>query len=354
MNGVRTVHVVVPAGIDDPLRPSGGNTYDRRLSEGLVTGGWSVKTREVTGDWPWADAASRAGLAGALAATPDGSVVVVDGLVASACPEVLVPASRNRRTVVLVHLPVGVHGDRGDRAREAAVLRAVAAVVTTSDWTRRWLLRAYGLDPVRVDVARPGVDPAAPVAGSPDGGNLLCVAAVTPAKGHDALVAALARVADRPWRCLCVGPLTRSPEFVPTLRWQISGAGLAERIVLAGPRTGRELEAAYAAADALVLTSRAETYGMVVTEALARGLPVLAWDVGGVSEALGVCPDGSRPGVLVPAADVSAFGEALGCWLGDAALRRRLRVAAARRRTGLTGWAETAARVSGVLERVAA
>ncbi|MBA3620084.1 MAG: hypothetical protein H0W56_10940 [Acidothermales bacterium] len=73
-----------------------------------------------------------------------------------------------------------------------------------------------------------------------------------------------------------------------------------------------------------------------------------------MSEALGVCPDGSRPGVLVPAADVSAFGEALGCWLGDAALRRRLRVAAALRRTGLTGWAETAARVSGVLERVAA
>jgi glycosyltransferase involved in cell wall biosynthesis len=180
------------------------------------------------------------------------------------------------------------------------------------------------------------------------------VAAVTPGKGHDALVAALARVTDRPWRCLCVGPLTRSPEFVATLRRQISGAGLAERIVLAGPRTGRELEAAYAAADALVLASRAETYGMVVTEALARGLPVLAWDVGGVSEALGVCPDGSRPGVLVPAADVSAFGEALGCWLGDAALRRRLRAAAARRRTALTSWAETAARVSGVLERVAA
>ena len=50
----------------------------------------------------------------------------------------------------------------------------------------------------------------------------------------------------------------------------------------------------------MVLASRAETYGMVVTEALARGLPVLAADVGGLTEALGHGADGIRPGLLVP------------------------------------------------------
>ena len=55
----------------------------------------------------------------------------------------------------------------------------------------------------------------------------------------------------------------------------------------AGAATGAELDRAYAAADVLVLASRAETYGMVVTEALARGLPVIATAVGGVPEALG-------------------------------------------------------------------
>ena len=133
MNRERAVHVVVPAGIDDPLRPSGGNAYDRRLCEGLASAGWSVQTREVTGDWPWAGRESRAALAGALGGTPDGSVVLVDGLVASACPESLVPASRRLRTVVLMHMPVGVRSDGADRKREASMLRAAAAVVTTSD-----------------------------------------------------------------------------------------------------------------------------------------------------------------------------------------------------------------------------
>ena len=50
----------------------------------------------------------------------------------------------------------------------------------------------------------------------------------------------------------------------------------------------------------LVLPSRKETYGMVVTEALSRGIPVIASDVGGVPEALGAAPGGAQPGLLVP------------------------------------------------------
>lgn len=355
MSAARSVQVVVPAGIGDPLRPSGGNTYDRRVCEELVAAGWSVQVREVEGDWPWADDESRAGLSAALTAARGGSTVVVDGLVASTCPEALVPATRRLRTVVLVHLPVGVGSTDVDRAREAVVLRAAAAVVTTSDWTRHWLLRTYGLDPGRVHVAHPGVDAARAAGGSADGAHLLCVGAVTPGKGHAALVAALAGLADREYRCRCVGPLDRSPDFVARLRREVREAELRDRVRLVGPLTGEHLDAAYTEADLLVLASHTETYGMVVTEALARGLPVLACDVGGVSEALGVSPDGTRPGMLVPPGDVAALAEALRRWLDDPSLRRRLRDAAARRRrAGLTGWGETADRVARVLEGVAA
>ena len=72
---------------------------------------------------------------------------------------------------------------------------------------------------------------------------------------------------------------------------------------------------------------------MVVTEALARGIPVLATAVGGLPEALGRAPDGSLPGLLVPPDDPAALAAALRRWLSDADLRDRLgrRAAAARR-----------------------
>ena len=49
---VTEVHVVVPEGIDDPARPSGGNTYDRRVCRGLAALGWAVREHAVPGDWP--------------------------------------------------------------------------------------------------------------------------------------------------------------------------------------------------------------------------------------------------------------------------------------------------------------
>jgi glycosyltransferase involved in cell wall biosynthesis len=91
---------------------------------------------------------------------------------------------------------------------------------------------------------------------------------------------------------------------------------------------------------------------MVVSEALARGLPVVATDVGGVTEALGHTADGIRPGLLVPPDDPAALGAALRAWLGDAELRARLRGAARERREALSGWPATASLVADVLAAV--
>jgi glycosyltransferase involved in cell wall biosynthesis len=271
--------------------------------------------------------------------------VLLDGLVASAVPDVLVPEARRLRLVVLVHMPLG-------DATEGDALAAASAVITTSAWTRRRLLDLYPLPTERVHVATPGVDPAPRAPGSAAGSRLLCVAAVTPHKGHDQLTEALATVADLPWSCACVGSLSRDPGFVDRLRRQARECGLADRVRLVGPRTGDELAAAYAAADLLVLASRGETYGMVVTEALARGIPVLATATNGLPEALGRAPDGSVPGMLVASDDPAALAGALRRWLSDTDLRRELRRSADGRRSTLTGWAATAEAVSNVLNEV--
>ena len=347
------IDVIVPEGIDDPARPSGGNTYDRRVCRGLAALGWEVDEHAVPGAWPRAGEAGHAALASTVRRVADGAVVLLDGLIASAAPAALVPQSRRLRQVVLVHMPLGDRAPDGEagavRAREREVLEAAAAVVTTSVWARRRLGELYALPADRAHVAEPGVDAAGLAPGTVAGDALLCVAAVTPDKGHDVLLDGLATVTDLSWRCACVGSLARDAAFAGGMVRHARSSGLGERVRFAGPRTGPELERAYADADLLVLASHAETYGMVVTEALARGVPVLAADVGGVTEALGHGDNETRPGLLVPPCDPAALGGALRRWLCDPELRGRLRRAARERRASLPTWPATTSVVAGVL-----
>ena len=347
------VHVVVPDGIDDPSRPSGGNTYDRRLCRGLSSLGWAVHEHTVPGCWPRPEAASITALADVVERIPDDGVVLIDGLVASAAPGVLVPLAPRLRMVVLVHMPLG-HRPAADvaekvRRREGAVLSAATAIVTTSAWSRQRLLELYRLPAHRLHVAEPGVDAAELATGTPAGGELLCVAAVTFEKGHDVLLDALSETSDLSWRCICVGSLERDPPFVAALGRRARDSGLGDRVDFAGPRVGADLERSYASADLVVLASLAETYGMVVVEALAHGLPVIATDVGGLTEALGHGADGVRPGLLVPPGDPAQLGAALRAWLSEAELRERLRRAARERRGSLSRWSTTTSVIARVL-----
>jgi glycosyltransferase involved in cell wall biosynthesis len=344
---VTTVHVVVPDGLDDPARPSGGNVYDRRICDGLVAAGWQVIEYAAAGSWPSPEPAAVDALARLVAGIADRAVVLIDGLIASTVPEVLVPEASRLHLVVLVHMPL-------EDPRERAVLSAAQLLITTSPWTRARLVERYELSPEKVWVAEPGVDAAELAPGTESGGELLCVAAVTWHKGHDLLLAALANSTDLPWRCACVGTLEREPAFVERLRLDAKAAGIADRICFSGPLVGEDLARAYAGADVLVLASRAETYAMVVTEALARGLPVIATAVGGLPEALGQTGDGRRPGLLVPAEDSPALAAALREWLVDAGLRQRLRDAACDRRSTLAGWDAPTGRVARILTQAAA
>jgi glycosyltransferase involved in cell wall biosynthesis len=349
---VTTVHVVVPDGIADPARPSGGNAYDRQICSALAEIGWTVHVHAVPGSWPRPDAAAFSALAGVVQQIPDGAVALLDGLVASPAAEVLVPQANRLRLVALVHMPLGA-ADDDTRAGEGAVLSAAASVVTTSAWSRRTLLELYSLPGDRVHVAEPGVHGAPLSRGSTTGGALLCVAAVIPGKGHDVLVSALATMTDLSWDCVCVGSMDRDQAFAESIRRRVSALELGDRVRFTGPRAGGNLARSYGSADLVVLPSRAETYGMVVTEALARGLPVVATDVGGVAEALGHGAGGNRPGLLVPPDDAASLAAALRAWLGDADLRLTWRRAARERRASLSRWSTTTSVVAGVLGEAA-
>ncbi|MCP2322035.1 glycosyltransferase involved in cell wall biosynthesis [Hamadaea flava] len=325
-SAVQTVHFVVPSDID--ATPSGGNVYDRHVIDRLGIVGRVPAEHPVAGAWPHPSPADLDRLDQALAALPDRATVVVDGLIGSAAPAVLARHQR-LRLILLMHMPLST-------PEEAAALRSVSAVVTTSQWTRRLVSSWYAYRGDRVHVAEPGVDARPIHPGTAAGTQLICVAAVTPGKGQDILVDALATLTDLEWTLDCAGPLDRDPAYVDALRKQIDAAGLTDRIVLGGVRTRWN-------GDLLCLASRGETYGMVIGEALAQGMPVVAADVGGVPEALG------RGGLLVPPDDPASFARAVRSWLTDPHVRADLRTAALARRSSLTGWDETVRRFAAAL-----
>jgi glycosyltransferase involved in cell wall biosynthesis len=311
---VTRLWAVVPEGIDDPRRPSGGNVYDRRMLAGLSDLGWDVVECRGFGALP-------RGL-------PADALVLADGMVVAEEPDAALAAAERHRLAVLAHMVWG----RGE-----AVLRSAQAIVATSDSTGRALERSDG----RVHVVPPGVDPA-PLS---DGCGLIAVGAVVPDKGHDILLSALRGLGDLEWTCTIVGSLEVDPDFAAGL----VGSGLA---TFTGPLFSSDLDDAYAAAGLLVLPSLHEGYGMVLTEGLARGLPAVAADVGGVREALGATAAG-LPGLLVRPGDRVALMSALRAWLTDPELRARLRRAAMLRRVTLPPWSAAAAEFSAVLAAVA-
>ncbi|PWN00833.1 glycosyl transferase [Nocardioides silvaticus] len=324
---------LVPVGIDDPALPSGGNRYDRRVIDELRALGRVVHEHRVT----------PADVPALLDEIPDRTVVLVDGLLATQAPDVLVPTAKRLALVVLLHMPFAeTFPALADAERE--VLTSAAGVVTTSKWARRWVVAHHGLDPERVTTATPGADPARAAHGSRTGVELLCLAAVTRAKGHDVLLSALGEIADLDWRYTCAGTLQLEPDFVAGLRDLAARSGIGDRVRFTGPLGGADLDAALSGADLLVSASRHEAYGMGVTEALAHAVPVVASDVGGHPEAV------EGAGLLVPPDDPDRLADALRTWLESPRDRRRLRRAAADRRTTLAPWRTTADRIAAALD----
>ena len=179
--------------------------------------------------------------------------------------------------------------------REGRALRAAAGVICTSGSAAAGIRARHGLDNFRV--ALPGTAPAPLAAGSLAAGSgvphFIAVAALLPNKDQALLLDALARLTDLPWTASLIGSDTAHPAYAAQLRNSVERLGLAGRVSIPGELRGPALEAEWGAADLSLLISRAETYGLVVTESLARGIPVVVRDGTGAVEALAA---GSPPG----------------------------------------------------------
>lgn len=348
------VTVIVPGDLETR---TGGYGYDRRIIGGLRAIGWSVRVVLLDESFPFPTTAARAEAAAALAAIADGEVTIIDGLALGALPDEAAAHASRLPVVALVHHPLAL--ETGLTAAKAATLeaserRALTAarhVVVTSRATAATLSR-YDVAPTRITTIEPGTDPAPlarihrqhPAGEAPL--NLLCVATLTPRKGYEILLDALASVPSDNWTLRCAGSTDRDETTMARVRARLANPRLAPRVDLVGDLGPAALGAEYDRADIFVLATLYEGYGMAVAEALARGLPVVSTATGAIEDLVGV--DG---GLVVAPGDPAAFAAALTRVLADGDLRARLAAGARCVRDRLPTWDAAAARMAEVLGR---
>lgn len=339
----------------DPDQLTGGYVYDARIVAALRARGHRVEVVGLPGRFPVPDDLARQSMARALAALPDGARVAIDGLAMGGLPEEIAPHADRLVIIALVHHPLADETGLDDSTRrhlhdsETRALALARRVIVTSAWTARGLDR-FGVEASRLRVVEPGVEPA-PLAASaldlesPGPRRLLCVATLIPRKGHDVLLEALSGLRESDWTLEAVGSHARDPAHAARLFSAARRLGLEERILWAGEQDAKGLAAAYHRAELFVLPSRYEGYGMVVTEALSRGLPVLTTTGGALVDTLP-----TQAGLAVPPDDAAALADALAAWLDDAELRRRLRRGAREARHGLADWQQAGDRFLDALD----
>jgi len=350
----RSLHFLVPGDWDTP---TGGYAYDRRMVQALRAAGWEVDVHQLPGAWPSPDPAALNKVATIVASVPDGALVVADGLAFGVMASVVQAHAQRLRWVALVHHPLHMETGLDEAARkhllasETRALQWATQVVVTSGSTVQDVV-AMGVPLEHIAVVSPGTDrqtvPSGRTGGTSPAVRLLCVATVTPRKGHAVLLQALAGLGHQAWALHNVGSLDRDPELASRVQ-AMSGEGtLAGRVFWHGAVDDETLRAHYAQADLFVLPSLHEGFGMVVTEAVSHGLPVLTTTAGALAHTLP-----PEAGLQVPAGNAAALREALGRLMAEPELRDQLRAGAQAAAQKLPDWDHQATLLASVLERVA-
>lgn len=339
-------YFAIPGDLDSP---TGGYAYDRRLMAMLPAFGVDARHFALPGSFPNPSDDDIAATVSQLKATPEGATILFDGLAFGAMPDAALKTI-DRRIVALVHHPLALESglSKADQKRLAASEKAALAhakrVIVTSATTRRILVADYGVAEDIVTVAEPGTDPAHRSTGTKMPLQLLCVGAVSARKGYDVLVEALRPLSGESWRLAIAGALDRDPGATEKLEDAIQAARFEERVKLTGVVVPATLDKLYESADVFVMPSLFEGYGMVLAEAMARGLPIICTTGGAAAETV---PD--EAALKVPPGDIDALTKALSRAIGDKKLRTRLADASWEAGRRLPTWQETARRVAAAI-----
>ena len=314
---VKRVVFAVPGSLDTP---TGGYAYDRRIMAELRQLGWDVECLDIGQGFPSPDEAIRSAARSLLLKVPDNQPIVMDGLALGVLPD-LWQKSKPASVLGWFIIPALEWGPTAERAD---ALHAVskqpgsgALVVVTSPATAKLVASDYGVS-ARTHGSKARQRSCAEVFRKPKQSAAFAVRwRCCARKGFDVLAAALAALAELPWRLTIAVTSTRSNEAA-RLDVSISQHKLTSRIAALGAVSSERLAALYDDADLFVLASRFEGYGMAYAEALSHGLPVIGTTAGAIPDTVP-----QEAGLLVTSGDVDALAQALRRVIADADLRRR-------------------------------
>ena len=335
---------------------TGGYIYERRMLETLNAIGLPTAHVALMPSWPHPTPQAEAELAEKLRALAPGTPLILDGLVFGSMDTALL-ASLDLPVVAMLHHPLGLEAGlppdvaRALIDRETANLRHADHVVVPSPHTRAILIEQFGVAPENISIALPGFDrPTPPGTPVPKAAPplILSVGIICERKGHDVLLAALDRLRDLPWQAAIVG-LTHDRGVEAALHRQRAALGFDARVTFTGVIPAAALDRLWRQAHLFALATRYEGYGMVLSEALLHGLPVVSCTVGAVPDTL---PPGA--GILTPPDDPAAFATALERLLTDPAAHAAMAATACAEGAALPRWEEAAAVMARALARAAA
>jgi glycosyltransferase involved in cell wall biosynthesis len=307
-------------------RPTGGNVYNRRLfaPAGVRRTIFREGLTLAPGTW------------------------LIDSLIARQAAPLFASGVQPILIAHYLHLLDPARWHSREAARERALLPRFAGVVATSDYSRG-ILRAEGA--ANAVTIAPGLDSRDLLAAAARGADrardahkartprLLTVASLLPGKGLLGLIDVLESLADLDWRWELAGDATLDDGYAARVARRMARSPLHARLQLRPPLPPARLRALYDRSDLFVLPTRFETCSMVTREAMAHGLAVVAYDVGGLGANLP--PRGAQ--CLAPAGDEAALAAQLRRLLVDA--RERQRVGAANRQAAMRfpTWEQSAA-----------
>jgi glycosyltransferase involved in cell wall biosynthesis len=222
------------------------------------------------------------------------------------------PAGRLARVPALVSTKHGFNAFRDGKAFAAAdrTIASLADVhVAISSGLARYLAENEGFDPASFEIVHYGIEAGREPPPLPGVPRLAIVGRLIPIKAHDVLLRAVARAREGlPGLTL---EIAGDGELEPELRATATRLGLDEAVTFLGRVA--PVAPVLERAEVVVVPSFGEGFGMVALEAMERGRPVIASDVGGLPE---IVADG-RTGILVPPGDVEALARSIAELAGD-------------------------------------